>query len=182
MRPPCPRLLPARPGEGLGWRLCPPPPGVRWRGKALVPEKRRRNPDRGRAFWRGRRGGGEIRGRNRRGCRERMAERREKPPDPGAEDRGGTGEEAVRGREQGQRAQGRSEPGSQGRTWLRRRSAQDPGPGGGRRASPEARPGRAAAAAAVQVAEPGGGASSSSPRPATVDGRGWRLKGQEPPG
>jgi hypothetical protein len=93
---------------------------------------------------------------------------------PGAEDRGGTGEEAGRGREQGQRAQGRSELGSQGRKRLRGRPALDPGPGGGCRASPEAGPGRAAAAA--QVAEPGGGASSPSPRPA-AEGGGAALKG-----
>lgn len=98
--------------RGWGGGYLPPPPGLGWRGKALVPEKRRRNPDRGRAFWRGRRGGGEIQGRNRRGSRERMAERREKPPDPGRRGQGRNG----RGGRAGERA--RAAGAGKVRAWI----------------------------------------------------------------
>lgn len=166
-------------GTVAGWRLLPLPLGLGWRGKALAPEPRRLDPDRGRSFWRGGRGGGETPGRNRRGSRERMAERREKRPDARSQR---TGADRARRRCGGARKGGRRREGQTLGSQGKGSAAGTPcppvpasGPGGGCRASPEAGPGRAAAAA--QVAKPGGGgASSPSPRPAAVEGE-VALKG-----
>lgn len=61
-------------------------------GKRMVPEGRRRNPDQGRFFWRGRRGGGDPGSRIGRGTRRGWPERRESLRIPVAEDRGEMGE------------------------------------------------------------------------------------------
>lgn len=87
------------------WRLG-------WRGKALDPEGRRRNPDRGRFFWRGRRGGGGDPGSRigrvlGRGWRRRVRSLRI----PVAEDRGEMGElDSARERGRAAPAGGESDP------------------------------------------------------------------------
>lgn len=162
-RPWCALSLPPLRRGVAGVAVIPPPAGVRmaWESASCRAEEKPRPRREILLAKRGRRGGGEIPGRHRRGSRERMAERREKHP--------GHRGQGRNGRADGAGERGRSDPGSHGRRRLQGTPCRDSGPRGGCRASPEAGPGRTAAA---QVAEPGGGASSPSPRPAAMEGGG----------
>lgn len=124
------------------------------------------------------RGRGRSWVRNRRGTRERLAERREKPPDSGRRGQGRNGRVDSAG-ERGRAAPagGGSDPESraagipgQGIAGAVRPGALGPDVGSG----PHLEQGRAAAAAAAQVAEPGGGGASS---PSPGRRRRWRGGG-----
>ena len=157
----------------MGWRLFPLPLEVRmaWESDGSRGEEAKPGPRE--IFLASKeRGRGRSWVQNRRGTRERLAERREKPPDSGRRGQGRNGRVDSAG-ERGRAAPagGGSDPESraagipgQGTAGAARLGTLGPDVGAG----PHLEQGRATAAAA-QVAEPGGGgASSPSPGPAAA--------------